>query len=115
MGIGQSCIEALSINLVSDMIQWRSVFVGTSSFYVGVYIGKAVSGQIAIAFPDSEDGWRIALRAIGITGIVLAILVRLIVWDSGRQNSVVNSAQKFDGNRAPAQQLDKFRAAQSEL
>lgn len=96
MGLGQSAVEALSISLISDMIQWRNVFLGSSAFYVGVYIGEAVSGQIAVAFPDRQDGWRIALRAIGIVGIVLAVLVRLVIRDSKRQDSIVEAAQKFD-------------------
>lgn len=115
MGVGQSCVEALSISLISDMIQWRNVFLGSSAFYVGVYIGEAVSGQIAIAFPDNEDGWRIALRAIGITGIVLAFLVRLVVRDPERQDSIVESAKKFEVGTVPARQPNKLSAARSEL
>lgn len=69
MGLGQSCVEPLSISLISDLSGgWRNVFIGESAFYVGVYIGEAISGQIATAFTDNDEGWRIALRAIGITG-----------------------------------------------
>ena len=79
MGLGQSCVEPLSISLISDLSGgWRNVFIGESFFYVGVYIGEAISGQIATAFVDNDEGWRVALRAIGITGIVIAVLVRLV-------------------------------------
>lgn len=115
MGIGQSAVEALSISLISDMVQWRNVLVGTSVFYVGVYIGEAVSGQIAVAFPDDENGWRVALRAIGITGIVLAVLLRLVIRDPTRQDSIVRSAKMFGGDAAPAHRADKVRAARNEL
>ena len=115
MGIGQSCVEALSISLISDILQWRNVFLGSSAFYVGVYIGEAVSGQIAVAFPDKENGWRIALRAIGITGIVLAFLVRLVVRDPERQDSIVESAKNIEVGTVPARQPNKLSAARSEL
>jgi hypothetical protein len=85
MGLGQSCVEPLSISLISDLSGgWRNVFIGESFFYVGVYIGEAISGQIATVFVDNDEGWRIALRAIGITGIVVAALVRLIIHDQKR-------------------------------
>lgn len=85
MGIGQSCVEPLSISLISDLSGgWRNVFIGESFFYVGVYIGEAISGQIATAFVDNDEGWRIALRAIGITGVVVAVLVRLVIHDRDR-------------------------------
>ena len=115
MGIGQSAVEALSISLISDMIEWRNVFLGSSAFYVGVYIGEAVSGHIAVAFPDNPDGWRIALRAIGIVGLVLAVLVRLVIRDSKRQESIVRTARKFELGAAPANQPNKAAAAKSEL
>lgn len=85
MGLGQSCVEPLSISLISDLSGgWRNVFIGESFFYVGVYIGEAISGQIATLFEDNNEGWRIALRAIGITGLVVATLVRLIIHDRDR-------------------------------
>ena len=90
MGLGQSCVEPLSISLISDLSGgWRNVFVGESFFYVGVYIGEAISGQIATAFVDNDEGWRVALRAIGITGIVVAILVRLVIRDRDRIQGVI--------------------------
>ncbi|KAK5937490.1 hypothetical protein PMZ80_010108 [Knufia obscura] len=115
MGIGQSCVEALSISLISDMIQWRNVFLGSSVFYVGVYIGEAVSGQIALAFPDDSEGWRVALRSIGITGIVLAVLVGVVIRDPKRQDSVVGSASRFEDGGAPARREDKLASARMEL
>ena len=42
------------------------------------------SGQIATVFTNNDEGWRIALRAIGITGIVVAVLVRLVIHDQKR-------------------------------
>ncbi|KAL8712157.1 MAG: hypothetical protein Q9220_003591 [cf. Caloplaca sp. 1 TL-2023] len=50
-----------------------------SILYIGVYIGEAVSGQIAVAFTRTHTPWNVALIAIGIVGIVLALLIRLFI------------------------------------
>jgi MFS family permease len=89
MGIGQASVEALSISLISDLVGWRDVFVGESVLYVGVYIGEAISGQIATAFTRSGTSWRVALRAIGITGMVVAVGVRVVLREPGRRKSLV--------------------------
>ncbi|TKA33370.1 hypothetical protein B0A50_00923 [Salinomyces thailandicus] len=90
MGIGQSCVEPLSVSLISDLAGgWKDVFIGEAVLYVGVYIGEAISGQIATAFTDNEAGWRIALRAIGITGVVVAVVLRVLIRDVGRNAGLV--------------------------
>lgn len=105
MGLGQSCVEPLSISLISDLSggsgwasRWRNVFLGASVLYVGVYIGEAISGQIATAFTDNQEGWRVALRAIGITGIVVAVILRLVIWESSvRLPGLVVDDKIYDG------------------
>ncbi|KAF2240557.1 MFS general substrate transporter [Trematosphaeria pertusa] len=89
MGLGQASVEALSVSLISDLVGWRNVFIGESVFYVGVYIGEAISGQIATAFTETGTSWRIALRAIGITGCVIAVLLRLVLREPERRASLV--------------------------
>ncbi|KIW12285.1 hypothetical protein PV08_09562 [Exophiala spinifera] len=85
MGIGQSPVEALSISLISDLVPLNWIFVCESIFYIGVYVGEAVSGQIATAFDKTDTPWNSALKAIGIVGIVLAIITRLILREPTRQ------------------------------
>ncbi len=58
---------------------------------MGVYIGEAVSGQIAVAFAKTSTPWNTALIAIGIVGIVVAVCVRLLFREPPRQTSLVNS------------------------
>ena len=62
-----------------------------SVLYVGVYIGEAVSGQIATAFGKTGTPWNTALIAIGIVGVVVAILVRILVTEPPRQTSLVKA------------------------
>lgn len=99
MGIGQASVEALSISLISDMVGWRNVFIGESVLYVGVYIGEAISGQIATAFTKSGTSWRVALRAIGITGCVVAVLLRLVLREPERRKSLIQLELDPQGDR----------------
>ena len=59
---------------------------------MGVYIGEAVSGQIAVAFARTNTPWNTALIAIGITGVIVALFVRVLVREPRRQSALVRSA-----------------------
>jgi hypothetical protein len=50
-----------------------------------VYIGEAISGQIATAFARTNTPWNDALRAMGIVGMVLAVLLRLALREPSRK------------------------------
>ncbi|KAL8645716.1 MAG: hypothetical protein Q9226_007176, partial [Calogaya cf. arnoldii] len=89
MGVGQAPVESLSVSLISDLMGKKYVFLGASVLYVGVYIGEAVSGQIAVAFARTGTPWNTALIAIGIVGVVVALLIRLVVREPQRQISLV--------------------------
>lgn len=88
MGIGQSAVEALSVSVISDLVGWRNAFFGSSVLYVGVYIGEAISGQIATAFTSTGTSWQVTMRAIGITGIVVAVLLRVVLREPKRRKSL---------------------------
>ena len=98
MGIGQASVEALSISLISDLVGWRNIFIGESVLYVGVYVGEAISGQIASAFTETGTSWRIALRAIGITGLVVAVVLRLVLREPARRESLVQITARQHGD-----------------
>ena len=65
--------------------------ISPSVLYVGVYVGEAISGQIATAFTANNTPWNTALIAIGIVGIVVALFVRLLVREPRRQTSLIPS------------------------
>ena len=100
MGIGQAAVEALSVSLISDLIEWRNVFVGESVFYVGVYLGEAISGNIATAFTRTHTSWQVAMRAIGITGIVVSVLLRLVLREPQRRPGLHQLADAEAGPEA---------------
>lgn len=82
------------MSLISDLVGWRNVFLGESVFYVGVYVGEAVSGQIATAFTTTGTSWQVAMHAVGITGLVAAVLILLLVREPDRQPSLVEGLQE---------------------
>ena len=92
MGIGQAPVEALSISLISDIVRPEWLFLCESLLYVAVYVGEAVSGQIATAFNATGTPWNDALKAIGIVGMVLAVIMRLLLREPLRQKSLVPTA-----------------------
>ncbi|MCJ1395098.1 hypothetical protein MMC18_007979 [Xylographa bjoerkii] len=96
MGIGQAPVEALSISIISDLVEPRWLFLSESLFYVGVYLGEAVSGQIATAFDATGTPWNKAMIAIGIAGIVLAVLTRIVLREPIRRVSVMAPVQSSD-------------------
>ncbi|KAK5150236.1 hypothetical protein LTR04_006859 [Oleoguttula sp. CCFEE 6159] len=89
MGIGQAPVEALSVSLISDLVPKKWVFLSESLLYIGVYIGEAISAQIATAFLKSNTPWNSALKAIGIVGLVVGVLVRVAIREPIRQTSLI--------------------------
>lgn len=55
---------------------------------MGVYVGEAISAQIATAFMKTNTPWNTAMKAIGIVGLVVAVLVRLVIREPARQTSL---------------------------
>ena len=98
MGIGQAPVEALSISLISDLVDPGWLFLCESALYVAVYVGEAVSGQIATAFNATGTPWNDALKAIGIVGMVLAVIIRLILREPLRRKSLVPTAVEIEGS-----------------
>ena len=85
--------------------------------YVGVYIGEAVSGQIAVAFTRTGTPWNTALKAIGITGMIVALFVRLIVKEPRRQTSLVSGSysEHVGLHQTSTSTLSKPKAAYQDL
>lgn len=134
MGVGQAAVAPLSISLISDMrgvdrgavlksdsnanasrgIPRRrilAVFMGASVLYVGVYVGEAVSGQIATAFTSTDSDWRTALEAIGITGIVMAVVLRVVLREPSRKSSLVQPGVPTEDEKVDAAATDSVAGA----
>lgn len=88
-----------------------------SLFYVSVYVGEAVSGQIATAFNKTNTPWYRAMRAIGITGMVLAVITRLILREPERRCAIVYEGETADPTifESSPRTTSKIRLARQQL
>jgi MFS family permease len=86
-------------------------------FYVGVYVGEAVSGQIATAFNKTGTPWNSALKAIGIVGMVLAVVTRILLREPKRRSAIVPLVQVTDDSifAPPLEKNWKFAHAKRQI
>lgn len=63
---------------------------------MGVYVGEAISAQIATAFKKTNTPWNTAMKAIGIVGLVVAVLLRVAVQEPVRQTSLKQGEESFE-------------------
>ena len=89
------------------------ILIVYSFFYVGVYVGEAISGQIATAFDKTGTPWNDALKAIGIVGIVVAVITRILLREPQRRQLL---AKDIAGTGAHPETLgSKLRQARTQL
>jgi hypothetical protein len=62
-----------------------------------------VSGQIATAFVKTDTSWKVALRAIGIVGFVLIVVLRSVVREPVRKTLVKELDEVHDSDDQSAQ------------
>lgn len=98
MGIWQASAEALSISLISDMVPWPEVFLGSSVFYVTIYITEATAGEIVRIFDVlGIQKWGDKMKCIGTVGMVFAVVVALVIPELRRQKSLVHQSTEDFG------------------
>ena len=99
---GEDCPYSRDILLIESL----------SFFYVGVYVGEAISGQIATAFDKSGTPWNDALKAIGIVGMVVAVITRLLLREPARRQLL---AKPIDAGTHSNTFQSKLRQSQTQL
>jgi MFS family permease len=115
MGLGQSAVEALSVSLISDLMgPRRYVSTGEGVLYVGIYVGEAISGQISTVFRRTGTSWRWALKGVGIFGIGLAILMRVVMQREPRRREAIARSLVGEGEgeaEGNGEEVSSFRNA----
>lgn len=74
----------IAVSLISDIAPLPFVPFFESFLYVGVYIGEAISSRISAIFKSTGTSWRVALKAIGIAGCVVAVVLRVVAREPER-------------------------------
>jgi hypothetical protein len=79
--------------------------------YIGVYVGEAISAQIATVFQKTDTPWNSAMKAIGIVGLVVGVLVRILIREPARQTSLKQGDERFGNDSSNCIATRSLRAA----
>ena len=82
---------------------------------MGVYVGEAISGQIATAFAKTGTPWNDALKAIGIVGMVIAVITRLLLREPRRRQLLAKPIDTPGDGTHPDSFGSRLRQARSQL
>ncbi len=84
VGIGEAAGSPPSVGLLSDTAPPSIRTRALSAITVGALCGVA-SGMVVGGYLGAAHGWRVALLAVGLPGLVLALLVRFTLREPPRQ------------------------------
>lgn len=86
VGIGEAAGSPASVGLLSDTAppEWRTRAL--SSITVGALVGLA-TGMLVGGYLGERAGWRVALVAVGLPGMLLALLFRFTLREPPRSQS----------------------------
>jgi len=91
VGIGEAAGSPPSHSLISDYFPPERRATALSIYSLGIPIGAAI-GTLAGGWIGEYFGWRMAFMAVGVPGVVLAIVVRLTLREPPRGHSEGGSA-----------------------
>ena len=77
------------MSIIADLVPARFVGLAESLLYIGVYIGEAISSRISAVFIEQHKSWRLAFKAIGITGLVVAVVTRVIIREPKNRRKII--------------------------
>lgn len=83
VGIGEAGVQAPSASLIGDHFPPHRRGFALTIMRLGAPVGSVV-GSVAAAWIASEYGWRAALMAVGVPGLLIALMFRLLLTDPPR-------------------------------
>ena len=89
--------------------------MAASVLYVGVYVGEAVSAQLATAFTRTNTPWSTAMKAIGIVGLVIGVLIRIFLREPARRAALIAYHDPAPEDVFPRAQKSRLALARSHL
>jgi MFS family permease len=88
VGIGEAACSPPSHSLISDYFEPKQRATALSIYSFGIPLGT-MFGAVAGGWLAQEFSWRIAFLVVGLPGIILAVLLKLIVKEPPRGHSDV--------------------------
>ncbi len=95
VGIGEAGCSPASHSLISDLYPPKSRASALSIYSFGIPLGT-MFGAIAGGWLAQHFSWRVAFVVVGLPGVLLALLVRLVVKEPVRGGADVRSAEALD-------------------
>ncbi|KAF2715586.1 MFS general substrate transporter [Pleomassaria siparia CBS 279.74] len=96
MRIFQASTEAFSISLISDMVPWPEVFLGSSVFYTTSHITQSTASRIVLIFDVlNMQKWGDRLKCTGVVGMIFAVVVALVIPEPKRQKNLAAEMALF--------------------
>ncbi|AFV00382.1 spinster family MFS transporter [Simiduia agarivorans] len=94
VGVGEAGCSPAAHSMISDLfpVEQRATALGVYS--VGVNVG-ILAGFIAGGWLNEVYGWRVALMAVGLPGLLLALWIRISVPEPERLGAVTESLVSF--------------------
>jgi len=83
VGLGEAGASPSSHSMISDMFPANKRSTALSIYSLGVYGGSLI-GSVAGGYLASMFSWRVAFVVVGLPGILLAIILRLVVQEPPR-------------------------------
>ena len=83
VGIGEAGCSPPAHSLIADLFPQSTRSTALAIYSMGIPIGGAI-GYLAGGWLDEYFGWRIAFMAVGLPGVILALVVRLTLREPTR-------------------------------
>ncbi|MES2058406.1 MAG: MFS transporter [Pseudomonadota bacterium] len=99
VGVGEAGSSPPSHSIIADLYPVEKRASAMAIYSLGVVLGGGFGTMIG-GWLASQYGWRVAIIAIGVPGILLAVLVRLFVVEPKRGLS--DAARVADSSRMPS-------------
>lgn len=90
VGVGEAGCSPAAHSMISDVFPAEQRATALGVYSVGVNVG-ILAGFIAGGWLNELYGWRVALMAVGLPGLLLAVWIRLSVPEPVRQGAVTES------------------------
>ena len=102
VGVGEAGLSPPAHSLISDFYEPRKRASALSIFSLGIPLGTMV-GAVAGGWLAQHYSWRIAFIAVGLPGVILAVVFRLLVKEPARGASDVAAPRLVEDLAAPVE------------
>lgn len=101
VGVGEACGNPPAYSLITDYFGPRRRASALSIYQIGLPLG-VMTGAIAGGFLTQYYGWRTAFMVLGLPGLLLAVILRLVIREVPRGYSDMAEGRRDQGDVSPS-------------